>query len=78
MDIHVAISDLASTNPLEPFVVFGTVKAPKKMPGAIVTMNPYVAAVKFILEKNATEKDIKKTAAQIVDEILKIFEKFKP
>jgi hypothetical protein len=40
-------------------------------------MNPYVAAAKFVLEKNATDKDIQKTAEQIVNEILKNFEKFK-
>lgn len=78
MDVQVSINDLASTNPKEPFIVFGTVTDPKKIPGAIVTMNPYVAAAKFVLEKNATDKDIQKTAEQIVNEILKNFEKFKP
>jgi hypothetical protein len=77
MDVQVTINDLASANPKEPFIVFGTVTDPKKIPGAIVTMNPYVAAAKFVLEKNATDKDIQKTAEQIVNEILKNFEKFK-
>ncbi|MGY6278386.1 DUF4410 domain-containing protein [Methylomonas sp. MgM2] len=49
MDVQIGISDLTSANPLEPFIVFGTVKDPKKIPGAIVTMNPYVAAAKFVL-----------------------------
>lgn len=78
MDVQVSISDLASASPKEPFIVFGTVTDPKKLPGAIVTMNPYVAAAKFVLEKNATDKDIQKTAEQIVNEILRNFEKFKP
>lgn len=73
MEVQIAVSDLASANPREPFIVFGTVKDPKKMPGAIVSMNPYVAAAKFVMEKNATEKDIKKTAEQIVEEMLKNF-----
>jgi hypothetical protein len=77
MDVQVTINDLASANPKESFIVFGTVTDPKKIPGAIVTMNPYVAAAKFVLEKNATDKDIQKTAEQIVNEILKNFEKFK-
>lgn len=77
MDVQVSIHDLTSANPREPFIVFGTVKDPKKMPGAIITMNPYVAAAKFILEKNATEKDIQKTAEQIADEIMKNMEKYK-
>lgn len=78
MDVQVSINDLASANPREPFIVFGTVKDPKKIPGAIITMNPYVAAAKFVLEKNATEKDIQKTAEQIVDEILRNLEKHRP
>lgn len=78
MEVQVSIHDLTSANPREPFIVFGTVKDPKKIPGAIITINPYVAAAKFVLEKNATEKDIQKTAEQIVDEILRNLEKHKP
>jgi len=71
MEIQVGVSDLASRQPRQPFILFGTVKDPGKMPGAIVTMNPYVAAAKFVMEKNATKKDIKNSADQIVSEILK-------
>lgn len=78
MQVQVSINDLAGANPKEAFIVFGTVTDPKKIPGAIVTMNPYVAAAKFVLEKNATDKDIQKTAEQIVNEILKHFEKLRP
>jgi len=77
MDVQVGVSDLASMDPRAPFIVFGTVMDPKRIPGAIVTMNPYVAAPRFVMEKNATEKDIQKTAEQIVDEILKHAQKFK-
>ena len=34
-------------------------------------MNPYVAAAKFVLQKNATERDINKTAEQIAEQIVK-------
>lgn len=71
MEAQVGISDLASPYPREPFMLFGTVKDPSKLPGAAVTMNPYVAAAKFVMEKNATGKDIQKTATQIVAEVLK-------
>ena len=71
MDAQIGVSDLTSREPLQPFVVFGTVKNPSMMPGAVVTMNPYVAAAKFVVEKTATTRDINKTAAQIVGEILK-------
>ncbi|MGI2325679.1 DUF4410 domain-containing protein [Methylococcus sp. S1B] len=76
MDVQVGVSDLAGQDPRQPFIMFGTVKDPSKMPGAVVTMNPYVAAAKFVMEKNATGKDIEKTAEQIVDEILKYRQKF--
>jgi hypothetical protein len=77
MDVQVGICDLASDHPREPFMVFGTVEDPSKLPGAVVTMNPYVAAAKFVMEKNATERDIRKTADQIVGEMLKYQEKIK-
>jgi hypothetical protein len=70
MEVYVTVSDLAK-NADAPFLVFGTEKDPGKIPGAVVTMNPYVAAAKFVMEKNASEKDVKKTAAQIVEEIVK-------
>jgi hypothetical protein len=76
MEVQVAVSDLA-VDPDAPFIIFGTVKDPKQMPGAGVTRNPYVAAAKFILEKNAPEKDVIKTANAIVREILKYRDKLK-
>jgi hypothetical protein len=76
MQVQVGVSDLASARPREPFIIFGTVKDPKEIPGAVVTMNPYVAAARFVMEKNATAKDIRKTAEQIVAEILKHTQKF--
>ncbi len=64
MQIEVALFDLSKkTN--EPFLVFGTQSSSGKGPGAVVTMNPYVAAAKFVLSKGAPEKDVKKTARQI-------------
>jgi hypothetical protein len=64
------VSDLASSDPGAAFAVFGTAKDPNRIPGALVAMNPYVAAAKFVLQKNATERDIKKTAGQIAEQIL--------
>jgi hypothetical protein len=70
MEVYVTVSDLTKDADA-PFLVFGTEKDPGKMPGAVVTMNPYVAAAKFVMEKNASEQDVKKTATQIVEEIVK-------
>ncbi len=69
MEVYVKISNLAD-DPDAPFIIFGTEKEPNKVPGAIVTMNPYVAAAKFVLQKNASEKDVKKTATQIVETVM--------
>ena len=69
MDVAVSVSDLEN-RPNEPFMVFGTAKTAGKMPGAVVTMNPFVAAGKFVMEKNASDKDIKKTAEQIATQII--------
>jgi len=77
MDLQLGISNLAGADPRAAFVMFGTVKDPNKIPGAVVTMNPYVAAAKFVLQKNATERDIKNTAAQVADHILKYQQQIK-
>ena len=71
MNAQVTVSHLAGQAPPQPFLVLTTEKDPSKLPGAILTKNPYVAAAKFVVEKNASQKDIKMTAEKIVDEILK-------
>ena len=70
MEVQVSVADLA-VDPDAPFIIFGTIKDPKQMPGAVVTRNPYVAAAKFVLEKNASEKNVTRTAKEIVQEIQK-------
>jgi uncharacterized protein DUF4410 len=71
MDLQIAVTDLASPEPRAAFAVFGTAKDPNRIPGALVTMNPYVAAAKFVLQKNATERDIKRTAGEIAEQIVR-------
>jgi len=43
-----------------------------RMPGAIVTKNPYVAGAKFVLTKNAPDRDVKKLGSQIADKIYEV------
>ncbi len=69
LDVQVGISDLSSRQPRAAFVVFGTVKDPSEIFGAVVTMNPDVAAAKFVLAKNAGECDVGRTAEQIAAEV---------
>lgn len=71
MQVQVGISDLSNPHPTVPFVEFGAVKQPGENIGAALTMNPYAAAARFVMEKNASEKDTRKTAAEIVEELLK-------
>ncbi len=75
MQVMVGVDDLAR-KPLAPFIIFGTVSDPSKLPGAVVTLNPYVAAAKFVLGKNATDRDVKHTSQEIVKEMLKYKDKF--
>ncbi len=69
MEVYVKVCNLAD-DPDAPFIIFGTEKEPNRIPGAVVTMNPYVAAAKFVMQKNASERDVKKTAAQIVETVM--------
>jgi hypothetical protein len=69
MEIEVQVTDL-SRHPDSPFLILGSTTGSGNRPGAVVTMNPYVAAAKFVLAKNATQKDVTHTAASIAAEIV--------
>jgi len=69
MQLQIDVSDLGS-HPDSPFLTFGAETGSGKKPGAIITMNPYVAAAKFVLSKNAPEKDVKHAGAKIAAEII--------
>jgi hypothetical protein len=63
MDLYVTLTDLAHPDT----ALYNVAKddnSGKKI-GAVVTMNPYVAAAKFVMEKDAPEKTVKKTAKEI-------------
>jgi hypothetical protein len=70
MHIEVTLTDLSRQNS-KPFLTLGTFTGGEKSPGAAVTLNPYVAAAKFVLAKHATERDVRQAAAQIAGEIVK-------
>lgn len=71
MEIRVAVADLAEEGARVPFLVFGTHEEPAKAPGAVVTMNPYVAAARFVMERNATQRDVDHASRQIAVEIVR-------
>jgi hypothetical protein len=68
MQLFVTLTDLAS--PQKPLYDASEKGASKDKPGAAISMNPYVAAAKFVMEKNASEKVIKSTAATISKDIV--------
>jgi hypothetical protein len=74
MEVQVGVSDLAAPQPTESFLVFGTVTDPSRLPGGVVTRNPYVVAAKFVLEKGAPQRDVQHTAKTIADELVKFRE----
>jgi hypothetical protein len=67
MDLYVDLKDLAA--PQKPLYEVANNENSGKKIGAVITMNPYVAAAKFVMEKNAPEKTVKKTASDIAKEI---------
>jgi hypothetical protein len=67
MDLYVTLTDLAA--PQKPLYEMANNENSGKKLGAVITMNPYVAAAKFIMEKNAPEKTVKKTASDIAKEV---------
>jgi hypothetical protein len=69
MQIEVAVVN-RETHPEQTFLLMGTDGGSGKMPGAVVTMNPYVAAAKFVMAKNAPEKDVKAAAKKIASELI--------
>ena len=73
MDLYVTMSDLAS--PQKPLYNQAQEDSSSKKPGAAITLNPYVAAAKFAMEKNAPEKTVKKTASEISAEVVQHLKK---
>jgi hypothetical protein len=67
MTLYVTLTDLAHPD-IALYNVAKDDNSGKKI-GAVVTMNPYVAAAKFVMEKNAPEKTVKKTAKEISEQL---------
>lgn len=67
MDLYVTLTDLAA--PQKPLYEMANNENSGKKLGAVITMNPYVAAAKFVMEKKAPDKTVKKTASDVAKEI---------
>lgn len=68
VEIESELLDYSKT-PCEQVMKIGSHSNPRRGPGAILMMNPYVAAAKFVMSKNSSEKDIKKVGAGVAKEI---------
>lgn len=70
LELWVGVSDVAR-NPEAPFYTLEAADGSGKMPGAaVVKLNPYVAAAKFVMSRHASERDVTRTASEIAKEIV--------
>jgi hypothetical protein len=68
LQVIVTVDDLVQGSP-KPFYELDTSAESRKLPGAAITLNPYVAAAKFVVATKDPEKGVKETASKIADEI---------
>jgi len=66
--VQVAIYDLARSRD-QPAFVYGTGTGSKPTPGGVVAMNPYAMAARYVLSRNATEKDVRRLGRQIARDL---------
>jgi hypothetical protein len=69
--VQVAVYDLAQSRE-HPILVYGTGAGSKPMPGGIVAMNPYAMAAKYVLSRNATEKEVRQLGKQIAKDLAQV------
>jgi hypothetical protein len=77
LHLWVGVTDLAR-NPDAPFYTADASDGSGKMPGAVVKLNPYVAAAKFVMSRHATERDVTRTASAIAKAIAGEAKKLQP
>jgi Domain of unknown function (DUF4410) len=64
LQVLVAIDDLAAGAP-KPMYSLETKADSGKLPGAVITLNPYVAAARFVIAGGDLDRNVKQSAAQI-------------
>jgi len=68
LQVVVAVDNLADGAP-RPFYELDTTAASGPLPGAVITLNPYVAAARFVLAGHDLERNVKQTAGQIAADV---------
>ena len=69
IEVAAAIDNLSAGHGPTPIYDLQTDATSGKFPGAVVTLNPYVAAFKFVLAGHDIDRETEKTAAQIADRV---------
>ena len=66
VQVLVSIDDLARGTP-KPIYELDTKADSGKLPGAVITLNPYVAAARFVLSGKDVDRSVKQTAEQVAE-----------
>lgn len=69
--VQVAVYDLTQGRD-QPVLVYGTGTGSKPTPGGVILMNPYAMAARYVLSRDATEKDIRNLGRQIAKDLAQI------
>ncbi|MBN2508538.1 MAG: DUF4410 domain-containing protein [Verrucomicrobia bacterium] len=69
--VQVSVYDLLQSRD-QPILVYGTGTGSKPMPGGMVLMNPYAMAAKYVLSRNASEKDVRNLGKQIAKDLAQV------
>jgi hypothetical protein len=69
LEVAVAIDALSTAAPA-PLYTLDTSAESRKLPGAAVKLNPYVAAARFVLAGNDLDRNIKDTAGEIAKRVV--------
>lgn len=68
IEVTASIDDLSAGSSLEPLYRTQTDATSSEMPGAVVKLNPYVIAAKFVLAGQDLDRSTRETAEEIADE----------
>jgi hypothetical protein len=64
LQVHVAVDDLAVGAP-KPMYAVETRADSGQLPGAVITLNPYVAAARFVIADGDLDRNVEQSATQI-------------
>lgn len=69
--VSVSVYDLAHSRD-QPVLMYGTGTGSRSSPGGLISLNPYAMAAKYVLSRNATEKDVRRLGRQIARDLAQL------